>query len=281
MNVRKRSLILVLVGAALCSAAWADAAREAVSEGNGLYAQGKFDEAIGKYDQALADSPKASEAKFNKAASYYRLDDLAKAMDLYKEVAAQSRDMRMVTKAKYNLGNCHFQQGVKQRDSDLKKAVEELKTAITNWRSVLDIDPKNEKAAKNIEVARLMIKDILDQIKKQQEQQKDQQQDQKDQNQQDQKDQQQQQQDSQQDQKQGQDPNEPKDPNEGQQQGQDPNEAKDPNESQGQQQQEQQKQQQAVAPDATAQEILDKEQKQKQQRQILQRGQYQKVDKDW
>ena len=277
MNVRKRSLILVLVGAALCSAAWADAAREAVSEGNGLYAQGKFDEAIGKYDQALADSPKASEAKFNKAASYYRLDDLAKAMDLYKEVAAQSRDMRMVTKAKYNLGNCHFQQGVKQRDSDLKKAVEELKTAITNWRSVLDIDPKNEKAAKNIEVARLMIKDILDQIKKQQEQQ----QDQKDQNQQDQKDQQQQQQDSQQDQKQGQDPNEPKDPNEGQQQGQDPNEAKDPNESQGQQQQEQQKQQQAVAPDATAQEILDKEQKQKQQRQILQRGQYQKVDKDW
>jgi len=277
VNVRKRSLILVLVGAALCSAAWADAAREAVSEGNGLYAQGKFDEAIGKYDQALADSPKASEAKFNKAASYYRLDDLAKAMDLYKEVAAQSRDMRMVTKAKYNFGNCHFQQGVKQRDSDLKKAVEELKTAITNWRSVLDIDPKNEKAAKNIEVARLMIKDILDQIKKQQEQQ----QDQKDQNQQDQKDQQQQQQDSQQDQKQGQDPNEPKDPNEGQQQGQDPNEAKDPNESQGQQQQEQQKQQQAVAPDATAQEILDKEQKQKQQRQILQRGQYQKVDKDW
>ena len=35
----------------------------------------------------------------------------------------------------------------------------------------MEIDPENEKAAKNIEVARLIIKDIIDQINKQKEQQ--------------------------------------------------------------------------------------------------------------
>ena len=288
MNAGKYSLAMVIWLAVFCGPAWADAARQAVSQGNALYGQGKFDEAIAKYDKALADSPKAEQAKFNKATSYYRLDDLAKAMDLYKEVAAESRDMNLVTKAKYNLGNCHFQQGIKQRDSDLEKAVEELKTAITNWRSVLDIDEKNEKAAKNIEVARLIIKDILDQINKQQQQQdqqKDQQNQQQQQDQQQQQGQQAQQQDKQQ-QNESQDPNDSKDPNEAQSQSSDPNDAKDPNESKPEeqntrQQDQQQQQEQAVAPDATAQAILDKEQRQKQQRQILQRGRSQKVDKDW
>jgi len=265
--------------AMLCCGARADAVRDAVDAGNALYAQGKFDEAVTKYDEALVEDPKLSEAKFDKAASYYRLDDLAKAMDLYREVGAESKDMKLVTKAKYNLGNCHFQQGLKQKDSDLQKAVDEMKTAITNWRSVLDIDKDNKKAAKNIEVARLTIKDILDQLNKQKQQdpnQPNQQQQQKQQNGQDQKQQSQQQQD----------PNQPRDANEPQNQGQDQNKPKDPNESKGQQpqqqdQQQKQQQQQAVVPDTTAQEILDKEQRQKQQRQLLQRGSFQKVDKDW
>jgi nucleoside-diphosphate-sugar epimerase len=114
------------------------------------------------------------------------------------------------------------------------------------WRPVLDIEPKNEKAAKNIEVARLIIKDIIDQINKQKQQ----------------------------------DPNQPQASNQSQQQqqaqeasGQDPN--------QSQEQKAEKQQEEKAAPDATAQEILDKEQRQKQQRQILERARYQKVDKDW
>ncbi len=278
MNVRRYKLV-VTVAAVLCGVALADAVRDAVSAGNALFAEGKFGEAVAKYDDALVENPKSSEAKFNKAASYYRLDDLAKAMDLYREVGAESKDMKLVTKAKYNLGNCHFQQGLKQRDSDLKKAIEELETGITNWRSVLDIDKENEKAAKNIEVARLMIKDILDQLNKQQQEQDP---NQPNQQQQDEQEQSQQQQGQEQ---QGQDPNQPNDPNESQDQGQDPNEPKDPNEGQSQQQpqeqDQQEQQQQAVVPDTTAQEILDKEQRQKERRQVMQRGRLQKVDKDW
>lgn len=259
-------MLLILV---MLQAAFAESARISTSQGNQLYQQGKFDEAIGQYDRALIDRPEALEPKFNKANSYYRLDDLEKAMNLYREVAAESKDMKLVTKAKYNLGNCSFQQGSKQRDSNLQKAIEEMETAIGHWRSVLDIEPENEKAAKNIEVARLIIKDILDQLKNQQ---------QKDPNQpQDPNQQQRNQQYQQNQQQQAQDPNQNQ-----QQQGQDPNQPQDPNQGQSQQQeQKQQDDEKKQAPDTTAQEILDKEQRDKKQRQILQRARYQKVDKDW
>ena len=236
----------------------ADSARDLLRQGNRLYASEKFNDAITQYDQALVEKPQAFEPKFNKANSYYRLDDLAKASDLFKEVAADSKDMELVTKAKYNLGNSYFQQGLKQRDSDLQKALEDLKTSISYWRQVLDIEPENEKAAKNIEVARLIIKDIIDQINKQKEQQPDQQQ-------------QDQQQQDQQQQESGQDPNQPS-----------PQQQQQPEQEQGKDPEDQKMEEKQVQPpDATAQEILDNEQRQKEKRQILQRGGWQKVEKDW
>ena len=258
-------LVLLIV-----QAAFADSARDSTSEGNKLYKQGNFNEAINSYDQALLEAPGALEPKFNQANSYYRLDDLGKALDLYRQVSAESKDMKLVAKAKYNLGNTYFQQGSKQKDSNLQKAIDDLKTAIGSWRGVLDIEPENTKAAKNIEVARLLIKDLLDQLNKQQQQQ--------DPNQPQDPNQQQQQQSPQQD------PNQPQDQQQQQAAGQDPNQPQDPNQSQDQQQkqqQEQQKQQKQTAPDTRAQEILDKEQRQRKERQILQPGSWQKVEKDW
>lgn len=267
----------------------AESARQMIQQGNRQYAEGQYNDAINTYNEALVDQPVAIVPKFNKANSYYRLDDLGEAIDLYQEVAAESKDMALVTRAKYNLGNCFFQRGAKQRDSDLQKALEDMKTSITYWRGALDLDPQNTKAARNIEVARLTIKDILDQIKKQQEQQKEQGQPNQDQQQQQQPQNQQGQQQQSQSNSQ-QDPNQPQDPNQTQADGQkqDPNQTdeqkqRDSQQGQDQQQQQQQQQQaqQVAAPDATAREILDKEQRQKEQRRILQRGRTEAVDKDW
>ena len=266
MNEKKHRIITVLLlTIILAQIAFAESVEDQVHRGNKKYAEGNFNESINEYDQALVDKPDALRPKFNKANSYYRLDDLTKAMDLYREVATKAKDMKLVTKAKYNTGNCYFQRGSKQRDSDLNKALDDMKTSISFWRQVMDIEPENKKAAKNIEVARLTIKDILDQLNKQ---------------------------------KQQQDPNQPQDPNQSQQQQQqnkqeqdqmnqqqDPNQPQeqDPNKPDDKQQeaQQQKKEQKADAPDATAQEILDKEQRQKKQRQILQRGRYERVEKDW
>jgi Ca-activated chloride channel homolog len=271
---------------AMASPVWADSARVAVRQGNGLYADGNYADAIKRYDTALVDQPGAVQPKFNKANSHYKLDDLGQAIDLYQQVAAESKDMQMVAKAKYNLGDCFFQRGTKQKDSDLQKAVDDMKSSISSWRQVLDIDPKNEKAARNIEVARLTIKDLIDQMKKQQDPKK---QDPNQAQNQQQQQQNQQQQSQQNDPNQAQDPNQSKDPNQAQQKAeqkqdkknQDPNQAKEQEQKQQDQRQAKEQDKQDEVRDATAREILDKEQKDKAQRQILQRGQIQKVDKDW
>jgi len=251
-----------------------DSARQILQQGNRLYGDDQFAEAVNKYNDVLVEQPQAVEPKFNKANSYYRLDDLSEAMDLYQQVAAESKDMSLVAKAKYNLGNCYFQRGAKQRDSNLQKAVEDMETSIAQWRQVLDLDPQNRKAARNIEVARLTIKDILDQIKKQQEEQKKQQDQQK---------QQQQNQGQQQNQKKPQqDPNQPPDPNQSQkaEPKPDPNQTKQ--EQKPEQRQQDQQQEAKAAPDATAREIIDTEQREKKERELLrQRGQYQEVERDW
>ena len=269
MNAGKYKILLQILPALfVLQTAFAGSAQVSVRQGNQLYKQEKFNEAIKQYDQALIDRPEALEPKFNKANSFYRLDDIGQAMNLYREIAAESKDMKLVTKAKYNLGNCSFQQGSKQRDSNLQKAIEDMETAIGHWRGVLDIDPENQKAAKNIEVARLTIKDILDQLKNQQQQQDPNQPQDPNQS------QQQQQQQQNQNQQQGQDPNQ----SQSQQQGseEEPNQPQEP-----EQQQQQEQKQQAAAADTTAQEILDKEQRDKKQRQILQKARYRKVEKDW
>ena len=275
MNVKKSKIIIAaMLFLRLAQSASGESAHSLLREGNKLFAQGNYNEAINKYDQALIEKPDALEPKFNKADSFFRLDDIEKALDLYREVSAESKDMKLVAKAKYNLGNCYFQQGSKQKDSNLQKALEDLRTSIDYWRQVLDIEPNNEKAAKNIEVARLIIKDIIDQLNKQKQQQKQDQQKQ-------QQDKPEQQQQPKQDQQSAQqEPNQPQE----QQQKQEGSE-QEPNQPQQQKQQqseqkEQQNQQKTVASDATAQQILDKEQQRK-ERQILQRGQWEKVDKDW
>ncbi len=307
MNAGKHKILLMILTVLFgLQTAFAGSARLSTLQGNKLYEQGKFDEAIKQYDQAVIDNPLVLEPKFNKANSYYRLDDLEQAMNLYKAVATESKDMKLVAKAKYNLGNCSFQQGTKQRDSNLEKAIQDMENAIGYWRGVLDTEPENEKAAKNIEVARLTIKDILDQLKNQkkqdpnqhgqqnQNQSKDpnqtQQQSQRQQdpnrpgqqqNQNQSKDPNQAQQQNQQQQSSQQDANQPKTQQQQQSSKQEPNQPQKTNQQQTEQQQQQEQKQQVSADDTAAQEILDKEQRDKNQRQTLQKARYKEVEKDW
>ena len=96
MNAKKyKALLAMLPALVIMQAALGGPVRISTQQGNKLYRQGNFSEAIDKYDEALVEAPQALEPKFNKANTYYRLDDLAKATDLYRQVAAcRSRRLR-------------------------------------------------------------------------------------------------------------------------------------------------------------------------------------------
>ena len=176
MNEKKCKILFILLTVlSMHQFVRADSAHDLVQKGNNLYRADKYSGAIDQYNRAIQEAPTALEPKFNKANSYFRLDDLAAAIDLYREVAVSSKDMPLVERAKYNLGNCLFARGSKQKDGDLQKSLEDFQSAITHWRSALEINPDNTDAAKNIEVARLTIKNIIDQINKQKKAQEEQQ----------------------------------------------------------------------------------------------------------
>ena len=94
--------IVFLAVLSLQQFACAENTRDYIGKGNGLYNAGQYSGAIAQYDQAILESPTSFEPKFNKANSYFRLDDLAAAIDLYREVASSSKDMQLVERAKYN-----------------------------------------------------------------------------------------------------------------------------------------------------------------------------------
>jgi hypothetical protein len=268
VSARARNRLVVLVLLAAASVCHAESAKQAVRQGNQLFAKKDWQGAIAAYDKASALDPASDVPKFNKSSALYRSGDVAGAADGFKAVAGDSRDLQMVARARYNLANCAFKEGIRQKDSDLKKAVESIQQAIVGWRAVLAIQPENKKAIANIDTAAIELKKLMDEQKKRNQQQK------SDPN-------------SQQ-QKQEQDPNKPGQQDQQKQQDQS---GKDKDQQKGEQEkkeqekkdgQEQQKaQEQKKAPDTTAEQILNDEQDRKKELQPNQPGGYQPVDQDW
>ena len=152
-------------------------AYRAVQKGNRLYSSGDYQQAVQAYESAQPTETDAPILLYNRANALYRLNDFDRAADLYGQVSAQSKDMSLVTKAKFNLGNTHYRRALNllnaqgQESPDLQKTLDQLVAAVTYFRQALDINPDDTDAAHNLAVVRLTMKDILDRIKKQAEQQ--------------------------------------------------------------------------------------------------------------
>lgn len=164
----KRPATIVL--ACLCaSSALAESAQRLVEDGNRAYDAGRYDEAIDAYEEATVSEPESPQIYFNKGTAYYRQEEYAKAKDAFEAAALKSKNLSLEAQSNFNLGNCAFREGKRQQDSDIEKTLAELETSVRYYRRALELDPEMTDAAHNIEVARLTMKVILDEIKRQQE----------------------------------------------------------------------------------------------------------------
>ena len=96
-----------------------------------------------------------------------RKGDYAAAAEAFEKAAVKSKDVKLEAKSRFNLGNCAFREAERQKDSDLNKAVEACGKSIQHYQEALTLDPGFKEAAENIEVVRLIMKNILDEINKQ------------------------------------------------------------------------------------------------------------------
>ena len=169
-----RAALLML----LALPALADGPAALVDRGNRALANGEAQEALDAYDEASVHVPESDRVQFNRGVALFRLEDYAQAREAFDAAALKTRDLPLEAGCKYNLGNCAFREAERQKDSDLRKAIEQYQNCIRYYQDALKLDPELTDAAHNIEVTRLILKDLLDQLKKQQEEQKKQQEEQ-------------------------------------------------------------------------------------------------------
>ncbi len=149
--------------------AQAEDAQTLVERANGLFADGEYASALEAYREAEVMQPESPELAYNQGAAYYKLGDYSSAGDAFNR-ALLTRDLRLEAKIKYNLGDVAYASAL-EKESDLQEAIDLLKKAIGRYRDAIELDAGDADARANIETAQLLIKDLLDKLKQQQEQQ--------------------------------------------------------------------------------------------------------------
>ncbi|MFC1493770.1 tetratricopeptide repeat protein [Thermodesulfobacteriota bacterium] len=259
---KKIVLICISIIILFCSRVYADSAAALVDSGNKSWIAGDYEDALKKYNEATVDDPESPYIYFNKGTALYKKGNYNDAVYAFEKAALKSKDPHMESKSRFNLGNCAFREAERQMDSDLKKSLEYCEKSIKHFHDALKLDPGLNEAAENIEVVRLVMKNILDEIKKQEQEAKKNKEALKPPD---------QDQDSQQKQ-------------EGQKGQQDQQEnQQQSSEKESSKQEQPQKEEQAAVQNAgeDPQDILDEEKENKERRRVMSSGGYSEVEKDW
>jgi len=159
-----RSAIVVLAAApALTGWSFFDPFHENVEKGNKAADTGENDAALDRYGEAARVDPSSPIPDFNRGIVLSKKGDTDQALDAFRAAAA-SEDPAVASDALYNLGNVYMEG-------------QQFEPAIDAYLKSLDLDPRDEDARRNFEIA---LRRLQEQQQQQQEQQQQQQQDKKD-----------------------------------------------------------------------------------------------------
>lgn len=128
-----------------------------VEEGNAKMKAGKPDEALTAYDRAVAELPADAGVHFNRGTALFALSRFEEAAEEFLR-ATEAKETALKAAAFYNLGNAFFKK-------------EKFGEAVEAYRRALTLDPKDERAKWNLEIA--LKKKKEDDEKKENEKKKD------------------------------------------------------------------------------------------------------------
>ncbi len=123
-------------------------------QGNQLYTEDQWADALDRYTAAGEIDPENPVLHYNLGNALFRLNDLDKAETHYR-VAAAAEDPELARRARFNLGNTEFRRAeTLEGAGDWQGRNQSLTRSIDHWRSVLDAEPDNRDAKLNLELAR-------------------------------------------------------------------------------------------------------------------------------
>jgi Ca-activated chloride channel family protein len=143
---------------------------KAVSEGNKLYHQEKYDEAIKKYNEAKAEAPDSEIVNFDLGTALYKKGMYQDAVEAFTK-AAVTKDKKLEAKTTYNIANTKYKLGSQQENTDPNGAVNLYRESIDYYNRTLELDKKDADAKFNHDLVEKRLKALLEKLKNQPQQQ--------------------------------------------------------------------------------------------------------------
>jgi len=165
---------LAAVALAAVSVGWLDPHATA-REASRLYAAGKFDDATGKYNEALVDRPDSPLLHFNLGDALYRQGKFTDAVNALQQVPGTDADSTRTARVAYNIGNAKYRLAQAAEASDPKLALGLYAEALSAYRRAMGAAPDDVDAKFNHELVAKKMDDLKKKLEEQQKQQEKQQ----------------------------------------------------------------------------------------------------------
>ncbi len=140
-----------------------------IRQGNKLYAEKKYEDAVQKYQKALKKQSESDIVNFNIGSAYYQSGDFEKAAGHFQK-ALLSSDNKLRQGAYYNLGNTFYRQGEAIGPQNPQAALPLLERSLAQYEQALQISPEDEDAKFNYEFVKHVLEKVKEQIEKQKKQ---------------------------------------------------------------------------------------------------------------
>ena len=139
-----------------------ESAYKVVERGNEYYEAGEYDAAGMQYANASEAFPEAAEIYFNQGNVFYKQRKFLEALAHYTH-ALQSVNGVLESRVKYNLGNVEYRRALIAM-STAQDAILLLRSAVTYYRDSLAVDPQQQNARYNLELAHRLMRKLYDEL---------------------------------------------------------------------------------------------------------------------
>ena len=168
---RGAALLALLLLSAAPGQAWLDPERDRIDDGNRSFEQGKYDDAIQRYGEALVDDPDSALLNFNMGTAKYKAGKFDEAIASFSRVRASDDEAARTARTAYNLGNAQYRIGAALESQKPQEALQAYAAALVAYRRALGADPTDQDAKFNYEFVTGKIEELKKKLEEQQQEQ--------------------------------------------------------------------------------------------------------------
>jgi len=158
---------LVALALAAVSVGWLDEHAKARDAAR-LYAAGKYEESVARYDEALTDAPDSPLLHANLGAAAYKAAKYTDALTAFQQVPTSDADRARTARVAYDVGNTKYRLGEASAASDAKAALSLWAEALVFYRRAMAAAPEDVDAKFNYELVTKKIDELKKKLEEEQ-----------------------------------------------------------------------------------------------------------------